>query len=266
MADSLILKSLYSIIFAVAGYYFIGGIWGAILGLIIGSGVENYRRIQRVARGQNGGRRVTPEEMFSYYQQRSSSNNDVPTMLMALSAAVMKADGKVLKSELTFVKTFFTQQFGPQYSQQHLQTLKRFLDSNEIPLQKICNDIRTRMQPEVRVQLLHYMFGIAKSDGDVSPSEINVIGQIANMLGVSQSDFESVKNMFYRDVDSDYKVLGIETTATDDEVKKAYRKMAIKFHPDKVAQMGEEYQKGAKEKFQKIQESYEAVKKRRGMK
>ena len=185
---------------------------------------------------------------------------------MALSAAVMNADGKVLKSELNFVKSFFNQQFGPQFSQQHLQTLKRFLDSNEIPLQRICNDIRMRMQPEVRVQLLHYMFGIAKADGDVSPSEINVISRIADMLGVSRQDFESVKNMFYRNVDSDYKGLGIEPSATDDEVKKAYRKMAIKFHPDKVAQMGEEYEKGAKEKFQKIQDSYDAIKKRRGMK
>lgn len=217
------------------------------------------------AQRQNGGRRVTAEDMFTYYQQRSSTN-DVPTMLMALSAAVMKADGKVLKAELNFVKSFFNQQFGPQFSQQHLQVLKRFLDTNEIPLQRICNDIKMRMQPEVRVQLLHYMFGIAKADGDVSPAEINVIERIATMLGVSRSDFESVKNMFYRNVDSDYKVLGLEPDATDEEVKKAYRKMAIKFHPDKVAQMGEEYQKGAKEKFQKIQDSYEAIKKRRGMK
>lgn len=264
MADSLILKSLYSLIFAVAGYL-IGGIWIAILGFVIGGGVDNYRRIQTAAQRSNGGRRVSPEEMFQFYQQRSTAN-DVPTMLMALSAAVMKADGKVLKSELNFVKSFFNQQFGPQFSQQHLQTLKRFLDTNEIPLQRICNDIRMRMQPEVRVQLLHYMFGIAKADGDVSPSEINVIGQIADMLGVSRQDFESVKNMFYRNVDSDYKILGVDADASDEEVKKAYRKMAIKFHPDKVAQMGEEYQKGAKEKFQKIQDSYEAIKKRRGMK
>jgi len=221
----------------------------------------------KAAQQGNGGRRVTAEEMFQYYQQHSAgTSNDVPTMLMALSAAVMKADGKVLKSELTYVKSFFNQQFGPQYSQQHLQTLKRFLDSNEIPLQRICQDIRTRMQPEVRTQLLHYLFGIAKADGDVSESETKVIQNIANMMGVSSTDFESVKNMFYRDVDSDYKVLGLEPSATDDEVKKAYRKMAIKFHPDKVAQMGEEYQKGAKEKFQKIQDSYDAIKKRRGMK
>lgn len=256
---------MYSLIFALAGYLITRSIWGGILGFIIGGGVDNYRRIQGAAKSSNGGRRVSPEEMFQYYQQRSTSN-DVPTMLMALSAAVMKADGKVLKSELNFVKSFFNQQFGPQFSQQHLKTLKRFLDSDEIPLQRICNDIRMRMQPEVRVQLLHYMFGIAKADGDVSPSEINVISRIADMLGVSRPDFESVKNMFYRNVDSDYKVLGIESNASDDEVKKAYRKMAIKFHPDKVSQMGEEYQKGAKEKFQKIQESYEAIKKRRGMK
>ncbi|XOV67306.1 MAG: TerB family tellurite resistance protein [Fluviicola sp.] len=256
---------MYSILFAVVGYFLTRSFWGGLLGFIIGGGFDNYRRIQGAAQRANGGRRVSPEEMFQYYQQRSTSN-DVPTMLMALSAAVMKADGKVLKAELNFVKSFFNQQFGPQFSQQHLQTLKRFLDSDEIPLQRICNDIKLRMQPEVRVQLVHYMFGIAKADGEVSPSEVNVISRIADMLGISRQDFESVKNMFYRNVDSDYKVLGVEADATDEEVKKAYRKMAIKFHPDKVSQMGEEYQKGAKEKFQKIQESYEAIKKRRGMK
>jgi DnaJ like chaperone protein len=122
------------------------------------------------------------------------------------------------------------------------------------------------MPVEVRVQLIHYLFGIAKADGDVGTAELNAISKIATMLGVSAVDFESVKNMFYRNVDSDYRILGITEHATDDEVKKAYRKMAISFHPDKVAQMGEEYQKGAKEKFQRIQDAYEAIKKRRGFK
>ena len=110
------------------------------------------------------------------------------------------------------------------------------------------------------------MFGISKSDGHVSESEIQILTQIYQLLGVSTVDFNSVKNMFYRDVDSDYKVLGIEASASDEEVKKAYRQMAIKFHPDKVASMGEEYQLGAKEKFQKIQDSYENIKKNRGFK
>jgi DnaJ like chaperone protein len=85
-------------------------------------------------------------------------------------------------------------------------------------------------------------------------------------MGVSAVDFESVKNMFYRNPDSDYKILGIESSATDDEIKKAYRKMAVKYHPDKVASLGEEYVKGAQEKFQKIQEAYDNLKKLRGIK
>ena len=248
------------------GFYFLFGrnFFIAILGFFLGSFIDNYQRVMEQARRQ-GGPQLSPEDVFQYYQQRTTVN-DVATMLMALSAAVMKADGKVLKAELDFVKTFFSQQFGPRFSREHLQTLKRFLDSSSIPLDQICHDIKMRMAPEVRIQLIHYLFGIAKSDGDVSSSEMTIIQSIANKLGISSVEFDSVKNMFYRDTNSDYKVLGIEPTATDEEVKKAYRQMAIKFHPDKVAQMGEEFQKGAKEKFQKIQDSYEAIKKQRGFK
>jgi DnaJ like chaperone protein len=202
---------------------------------------------------------MNTDDVFSYYQQRSSGVNEIQTMLMALSAAVMKADGKVLKAELDYVKAFFTNQFGAHFQKEQLLTLKKFLDAGTIPLNEICGDIRNRMQPEVRIQLIHYLFGIAKADGDVSTSEMQIIERIANLLGVPNMEFESVKNMFY-------KILGIDESSSDEEVKKAYRKMAVTFHPDKVASMGEEYQKGAKEKFQKIQEAYEAIKKRRGMK
>lgn len=205
------------------------------------------------------------EDIFSFYRQQTSQS-DFPTMLMALSAEVMKADGKVLKSELNYVKDFFTRQFGNQFSAQHLQTLKKFLDGQEVPLQRICNDIRVRLQPEVRLQLIHYLYGIANADATVSESEVRVIDRIANFLGLSHVDVESIKNMFYRNTESDFKVLGIEPNATEDEVKKAYRKMAIKFHPDKVSQLGEEYQKGAKEKFQEIQNAYENIKKKNGIK
>ncbi len=259
---------MFKYILAVGGFFLFGrSFFGGFIGFIVGSFIDNYQGVMAKLKDQahQEGRTFSPEDVFNFYQQRSSSN-DVPTMLMVLSAAVMKADGKVLKAELDYVKSFFNQQFGPQFSTQHLQTLKRFLDSGQIPVQQICQDIRLRMQPEVRIQLVHYLFGIAKADGDVSPVELNVIQDIASWMGVSSADFESVKNMFYRNVDSDYKVLGLDASASDDEIKKAYRKMAIKFHPDKVASMGPEYEKGAKEKFQQIQDAYEAIKKRRGIK
>ena len=236
--------------------------WMAAIAYIIASLFESGRIQQQ--RGQ-GGRVGFSQDPFEFYRQ-SSSKYDIPTMLMALSAAVMKADGKVLKAELDYVKQFFSQQFGNQFNSRHLQVLKQFLDSNNIPLQEICNDIRNRMPAEVRVQLVHYLFGIAKADGNVAESEMTSIQNIAQLLGVSNQEFISLKNMFYRDVNSDYKILGVEASASNDEVKKAYRKMAIAHHPDKVASMGEEYQKGAQEKFMKIQEAYENIKKSRGFK
>ena len=237
----------------------------AILGFAIGSLIDQYQQAAKNGQNGTGAGAGTGQDPFDFYR-RQSSMYDLPTMLMALSAAVMKADGKVLRTELDYVKNFFSAQFGQQFNATHLQTLKQFLDSPSIPLQDICQDIRTRMTQEVRVQLVHYLFGIAKADGDVGTAEINVISRIATMLGIPAVEFESLRNMFYRNVDSDYKILGIDEKATDEEVKKAYRKMAVAHHPDKVAHMGEEYLKGAKEKFQQIQDAYEAIKKRRGIK
>ena len=171
----------------------------------------------------------------------------------------MKSDGKVVKAELNYVKDFFTRQFGPQFSVTHLQSLKHFLEADSLPIEQICNDIRMRTQEEVRIQLLHYLFGIASADGEVSQVEINALEHIAHMLHVPQTDFRSVQGMFKHSLQGDYETLGLEESATDEEVKKAYRQMAIRYHPDKVASMGEEYQTVAKEKFQSIQQAYEHI-------
>ncbi len=249
---------LYKFIFGIGAFYLTRKISFGILGFIIGGFIDQLQN----NKGKSDSAQSDPFQQF----RGQSSRFDFQTMLMALSAAVMKADGKVLKAELDYVKIFFTNQFGNKFTPQHLLSLKTYIDSGQIPLQEICSQIRQAMPMEMRVQLLHYLFGIAKSDGNVSVSEMSVIERIASQLGVSAIEFDSVKNMFYRNVDSDYKILGIDSNATDEEVKKAYRKMAVTYHPDKVAQMGEEYQKGAKEKFQTIQDAYEALKKRRGFK
>ena len=90
--------------------------------------------------------------------------------------------------------------------------------------------------------------------------EIDEIRKIAGYLYINQPDFESIKAMFYDESGSAYKILEIEKTATDDEVKKAYRKMVKKYHPDKLQGLGEEHLKGANEKFQSIQSAYEKIK------
>ncbi|WP_107039921.1 TerB family tellurite resistance protein [Brumimicrobium mesophilum] len=255
------------------GFYLTGfRFFGAFLGFLIGTFIDNFSRAASFlneTQGQQGQGRQhnfrSTQDIFDFYQ-RQTQRYDFPTMLLALSAAVMKADDKIMKSELEYVKAFLQQQFGNQFTTSHLQTLKTFIDQPQaLPIQDICNDVRARTQPEVRVQLLHYLFGIAKADGSVSNKEMQLLQRIASMMGIPNMDFTSVQNMFHRDTESDYKVLGTTKDAEDAEIKKAYRKMAVRYHPDKVATMGEEYQKGAKEKFQRINEAYENIKKERGM-
>ncbi|MBI2257615.1 MAG: TerB family tellurite resistance protein [Flavobacteriia bacterium] len=256
---------MFKFILPLLAYFFFRSIALSFLAFFVGTFIDNFQQIKKYSsQAGSSSKGFSSDDFYRHYQQRSSQN-DFATMLIALSAAVMNADGKVLKNELDFVKNFFSQQFGPRFTADHLQSLKKYIQSNQIPLQEICLDIRNRTSEEVRIQLLYYLFGIAKADGHVDTSEMNVIQNISRLLGLHSSDFESVKNMFYRDVNSDYIVLEITKNASDEEVKKAYRQMAIKYHPDKVASMGEEFQKGAKEKFQKIQEAYENIKKNRGM-
>lgn len=188
---------------------------------------------------------------------------DFAVSLLVLSAAVMKSDGKTLKSELDYVRNFLVHQFGEEKAQQQILMLKEIL-KQEIPLRNVCLQIKQYMPHAERLQLIHYLFGISKADGHVHDDELAMISSIAGYLGVNTADFNSLKAMYFKDTTSDYKILEVEPGATDEEVRKAYRKMAVKFHPDKVAALGDEVQHAAKEKFQKVQEAYENIKKKRG--
>lgn len=196
---------------------------------------------------------------------RPTQQGDFGAALIALSAVVMKADGKVLKSEIQFVRSFFQTQFGTERTNEYIKLLQSVLQQ-EIPVRDICFQIRTNMEHPLRLELLRYLFEVSKADGNVDRSEIHILQQISDYLGISAKDFLSLKNMYYKDVDSAYKILEINTNATDDEVKKAYRKMAVKFHPDKLSSLGPEFEKSGKEKFQKVQDAYEKIKKERGFK
>ena len=88
--------------------------------------------------------------------------------------------------------------------------------------------------------------------------------QIGISLGLSEKDIRSIMGMFEPDKDP-YKILEIDRSATDEEVRKAYRRLAVKFHPDKVENLGADVKKAAEEKFKSIQAAYEQIKKERGM-
>jgi DnaJ like chaperone protein len=184
--------------------------------------------------------------------------------LLVLVAAVMKADGKILKSELDYTKEFFVRSFGPEAAGEAIKILRDLLNQN-IPVTEICIQIRQNMDHPSRLQLVHFLFGIAAADGQVDETEHKLIAHIAQQMGISEKDYQSIESMFVANTDAAYKILEVEPAATDDELKKAYRRMAVKYHPDKVHYLGEDVQNAANEKFQKVNEAWEIIKKQRGI-
>lgn len=228
--------------------WMMGGPIGALLGFLVGSVVDNS----------------TIRTTETSVTDNRTSSGAFGMSLLVLVAAVMKADGKVVKSELDYVRSFFVRQFGENAAGEALIMLRDLLKQN-IPVRDVCIQIRKNMDHSSRLQLLHLLFNISLADNLVHPSELDAIEKMSGYLGISGSDYMSIRNMFIPDTDSYYRILEIEPSATDEEVKKAYRKMAMKFHPDRVAHLGEEIKKDAGEKFRKINEAYEKIKKERNM-
>jgi len=233
----------------------LGGPIGGILGFVFGSMFDGMQSGNFEYKGGQG-----------YYAQQGqqTQQGDFVVSLIILSAAIMKADGKVLKSELNYVKAFLQNQFGELEAKQRLTLLKEVLKQS-IDVQSVSLQIKKYMEYPSRLQLLHYLYGISSADGQVHPSEVDMIEVIGRTLGISTNDLDSIKAMFVKDVNSAYKILEISSDATDDEVKKAYRKMAVKYHPDKVSHLGGDVKKAAKEKFQQMNAAYEEIKKQRGI-
>jgi len=190
---------------------------------------------------------------------------DYAASLLVLVAAVMKADGRVMKSELEYVRRYFVTRFGEDTASEAVVMLRDIL-KQEIPLRDVTRQLSERLEYSYRLEMLHFLFGIASADGKVSDSENKVIQKIAGFMSITDSDFQSIRAMFVSETDSAYKILEIEPTASDDEVKKAFRNMAMKYHPDKVGHLGEDFKKVANEKFRKVQEAYDKVKNERGIK
>ena len=230
----------------------IGGPIGAILGMALGSVVDGF---------SNGNIKVDTQQ--PYGRKSRTQSGDFEISLLVLSSIVIKADGIQDQRELDFVRQQFVGMYGKERAN-HAFKLFKGINKQEIPTRQVCLQIRQMMDHPSRLQLLHFLFGIAKADGIVVESEVNIIQTIANYLGINPRDFESIKAMFYNSSDNAYKILEITKEDTVTEIKAAYRKMAKKYHPDKVIHLGKEHQLGAEEKFRQVQDAYEQIQKERG--
>ena len=199
---------------AVIGYSFLR-FPGAILGFMIGGFFEFLSK--------------------NSIQIRTSSAAIRPEIfqlnLLALSALIIKADGKIQKKELDFVRSFFIGQYGKERADSIFKAFNTHIKKETQHLDQLTQVFVQQTAYETRLQILHFLFGIANADGNISDVELQKLSQVASGMRLRLPDFESIKAMFIKDTDNAYKILEIDTNASQDQIKSAYRRMAKKISP-----------------------------------
>lgn len=267
------------------------GILGTLVGFCLGSIIDEVMDSRADSNNYNANNQDHYSQGNGYQQYQYGWQNGTPNAqtyeeqrnsflfsMLVLSSYIIKADGKIMHSEMEFVRQFLRQNFGEQAVNQGQEILLKLFEVQKQQgeqefrktIHQSCTEIKHYMDVSQRLQLLNYLVIIAKVDGYVSPEEIKALKEVARHLGLTTKDVDSMLNMESgaradSNIEDAYKVLGISPTATDDEVKAAYRKMALKHHPDRVATLGEDIRKAAEKKFQDINDAKERIFKARGL-
>ncbi len=242
---------------------------GALAGYAIGSLFDKAAEGEEVASGPSG-----DPAAGGYADGR---RNSFLFSLLVMASYVIRADGKIMHSEMEYVRNFLRTNFGEQAvaeGQQILMNLfeerKRMDRSNPMAFRNTIHDCGAQMAVhlsyEERLQLLDFLVMIARSDGSVCQAEIEALREVAVAMGLPAGEVDSMLHLGSDTLDDAYKVLEVDPSATDADVRAAYRRLALKHHPDKVAALGEDIRKAAEEKFQQINAAKERVFKARGMK
>lgn len=253
----------------VLGFIAMGGPLGALAGYAIGSLFDHANDAENNMNGQ--------EEGNAQQNAYAGRRNSFLFSMLVMASYIIRADGKVMHSEMEYVRNFLRVNFGEQAvaeGQQILMNLfeqRKQMDRNnpmafKNTIMECGEQIAQNLSYEERLQLLGFLANIAKSDGNICSQEIEALKEVAVAMKLSLSEVDSMLNLGGNTLEEAYKVLEVSPSATDDEVRSAYRKLALKHHPDRVATLGEDIRKAAEEKFQQINNAKELVYKARGLK
>ncbi len=233
-----------------------GGPIGAAIGYAIGAIIDA---------GSNKPVRQNSTGQRKNYRRDEFLTDDISTILIVLTAALMRADGNPKKSELDFVKNYFKKQFGIDATRKHLLVLREMLKQH-VSVRQVCLQVAQHVNHPQRLQLMHYLFGVANADGHFHREERRLLHTISGYFRINARDFNTISALYdQKEIYDPYKILGIQKSSSEAEIKKAYRALARRYHPDKVATQGETHRKAAEEKFKQLQKAYEEVKRRKGI-
>ena len=255
--------------------WMVGGPLGALAGFMLGKVFEEA--MDNVNTPENSGtfdsERFYRQQGYTQQQQAQGDRNSFLFSMLVLASYIINADGRVMHSEMEFVRQMLRQNFGEAARQQGDAILRRLIEQQrsegraafQRQIRESCYQIAQHMDYSERMQLLNFLVMIAQADGNVVNEELFALREVAQWMQLSASEVDQMLNLGHDDLESAYKVLGVSPDASDDELRKAYRKLALEHHPDRVAKLGDDVRKAAEKKFQEINAAKERIWKARGL-
>lgn len=250
----------------IAGYlgWIVLGPIGGILGFLLGSFFES-------ASSSSDSGSVFGES--SKQNQQEGDRNSFLLSMLVMAAYIIRADGKVMHSEMELVRGMLRQNFGEAAAQQGDQLMRQLFAEQDRQgnaayrqnIQQACNQIAYHVDYSGRLQLLNFLVMIAQADGRVDQVEVAALKEVAQWMQMSPQEVDAMLHLEGDSLEDAYKVLGVSADATDDELKKAYRRLALEHHPDRVAKLGDDVRKAAEKKFQEINAAKDRIWKARGL-
>ncbi len=247
---------------------------GALIGFIVGTIFDAATDGDGTPRLEgSGGSSFTGNTRQTRGNTREGDRNSFLLSMLVLAAYIIRADGRVMHSEMEVVRGVLRQNFGEEGAKQGEEILRQLFDEEKRmgspqfrqKIQDSCRQIVSHMDYSGRLQLLSFLVMIAQADGYVPQSEVNALRDVAQWIQIPVSEVDSMLHLKGDSLEDAYKVLGLTPQATDEEVRKTYRRLALEHHPDRVAKLGDDVRKAAEKKFQEINAAKERIYKARGL-
>ncbi|PTW58820.1 DnaJ like chaperone protein [Breoghania corrubedonensis] len=186
--------------------------------------------------------------------------------MIALSAKMAKADGVVTSDEEIAFFSLFDIPPGEERNVARVFDLaKQDVAGFETYARRIASLFTE--QPETLIDILDGLFHIAKADGYVHEAELAYLERVAEIFSIEERCFQQIRARHVIDGADPYKVLGIERSASDAEVKRQYRRQVTESHPDRLIARGvpEEFVRIANDRMAALNEAWRQVSLERGI-
>jgi DnaJ like chaperone protein len=221
----------------------VGGPLGGLLGFIAGNLIDKETKLET--------------------SSLTNGLTEFEVNLIVLASHLVKVDAEVSLAEVSFLNDFLNRHFNETQSNQRARVINHCLQ-NEYNLDAACHQIRLNTPHATRIQVVHFLFDLAYCDGDLTERENYFIFRIAGYLNVNDVDFKKIKAEHHPPRPTIYQVLEVSPNANMHQIRTAYRKLVLKYHPDRNKTATEQEKKKLAAKFQQIQEAYEKIKAERG--